>query len=159
MVYFANKTRNHARGFRIQKHLLAANESCVPITQNCCATDFRKTVIRFVVCQAPHCIPPRKFGVPGAWPLFRRSRGAFPRRACQMLDTPHPPQNGAAQAETAEEFGKPGQTTQLSCASLGPQDPLARKTPFPSPEIYASLISFPLNGKGAFRRPEQGRES
>ena len=56
MVYFANKTRNHAKGFRIQKHLLPANESCVLVLQNCCATDFRKTVIRFVARQVPRRI-------------------------------------------------------------------------------------------------------
>ena len=71
MVYFENKTRNHAKGFRIQKHLLPANESCVLVLQICCATDFRKTVIRFVARQVPRRIPPRKFGVPGRLAPFQ----------------------------------------------------------------------------------------
>ncbi len=81
MVYFANKTRNHAKGFRIQKHLLPANESCVLVLQNCCATDFRKTVIRFVARQVPRRIPPRKFGVPGRLAPFQSLSRRFPLRS------------------------------------------------------------------------------
>lgn len=93
MVYFENKTRNHAKGFRIQKHLLPANESCVLVLQNCCATDFRKTVIRFVARQVPRRIPPRKFGVPGRLAPFQSlSR----RPPTEHADAPHPPQNIAA---------------------------------------------------------------
>ena len=94
MVYFANKTRNHAKSFRIQKHLLPANESCVLVLQNCCATDFRKTVIRFVARQVPRRIPPRKFGVPGRLAPFQSLSRRIP--PTEHADAPHPPQNIAA---------------------------------------------------------------
>ena len=156
MVYFANKTRNHARGFRIQKHLLAANESCVPITQNCCATDFRKTVIRFVACQAPRRIPPRKFGVPGRLAPFRHWRRPDPHRMRPRLD-----QQQRSMRQSTNQSSDSWRVVQIIWLSVHPPPELAAclRIPLTTSRKLLSLDILPLNGKGALRRPEQGRES
>ena len=148
MVYFANKTRNHARGFRIQKHLLAANESCVPITQNCCATDFRKTVIRFVACQAPHCIPPRKFGVPGRLALHLVIGERPARAACWhgCINGSDIMRQGTSRSSDSRRVV---QTIWLS-AYPPPSSPPAYKYPLRPPESSFPLVYFPLTGKAHY---------
>ena len=155
MVYFANKTRNHARGFRIQKHLLAANESCVPITQNCCATDFRKTVIRFVSCQAPRRIPPRKFGVPGRLAPFRHWSRPDSHHMRSRLD-----QQQRSMRQSTNQSSDSRRVVQIIWLSAHPppSSPPAYEYLLRPPESFFPLVYFPLTGK-AFRRPEQGRES
>ena len=155
MVYFANKTRNHAKGFRIQKHLLAANESCVPISQNCCATDFRKTVIRFVARQVPRRIPPRKFGVPGRLAPFQSLSRRLP--PTEHASAPHPPQNIAA-LEPKPRRRATGQLIQQSIlhTACSPQEPITCEAPSRPLEIYTSLISFPLTGKAHFSALNHG---
>lgn len=156
MVYFANKTRNHARGFRIQKHLLAANESCVPITQNCCATDFRKTVIWFVACQALRRIPPRKFGVPGRLAPFQHWRRPGSHR---MRPRPNQQQRcHAPKHEPIERFAA-RRANNMAFRSPPPEFAVCPRIPLTTSRKLLFLDILPLNGKGAFRRPEQGRES
>lgn len=152
MVYFENKTRNHAKGFRIQKHLLLANESCVLVLQNCCATDFRKTVIRFVARQVRRRHANSE--CPGAWPLSSRSRGAPPT---EHADAPHPPQNIAA-LESKPRRRATGQRAQQSIlhTACTPQEPIIRETPSRPPEICTSLIPFPLTGKAHFSALNHG---
>lgn len=155
MVYFENKTRNHAKGFRIQKHLLPANESCVLVLQICCATDFRKTVIRFVARQVPRRIPPRKFGVPGRLAPFQSlSRRPPPT---EHADAPHPPQNNAA-LEPKLRRRATGQRIQQSILHTAclPQEPIICEEPSRPPEICASLIPFPLTGKAHFSALNHG---
>lgn len=154
MVYFENKTRNHAKGFRIQKHLLPANESCVLVLQICCATDFRKTVIRFVARQVPRRIPPRKFGVPGRLAPFQSlSR----RPPTEHADAPHPPQNNAA-LEPKLRRRATGQRIQQSILHTAclPQEPIICEESSRPPEICASLIPFPLTGKAHFSALNHG---
>ena len=154
MVYFENKTRNHAKGFRIQKHLLPANESCVLVLPICCATDFRKTVIRFVARQVPRRIPPRKFGVPGRLAPFQSlSR----RPPTEHADAPHPPQNNAA-LEPKLRRRATGQRIQQSILHTAclPQEPIICEEPSRPPEICASLIPFPLTGKAHFSALNHG---
>lgn len=154
MVYFANKTRNHAKGFLIQKHLLPANESCVLVLQNCCATDFRKTVIRFVARQVPRRIPPRKFGVPGRLAPFQSlSR----RPPTEHADAPHPLQNIAA-LEPKPRRRATGQRIQQTFFTplAPPQEPIIRETPSRPLEICTSLIPFPLTGKAHFSALNHG---
>ena len=142
MVYFANKTRNHAKGFLIQKHLLPANESCVLVLQNCCATDFRKTVIRFVARQVPRRIPPRKFGVPGRLAPFQSLSRRSPLRS---MPTPHPPQNIAALEPKPRRRATSQRIQQSILRTARPsQEPIIRETPSRPPEICTSLIPFPL---------------
>ncbi len=142
MVYFENKTRNHAKGFRIQKHLLLANESCVLVLQNCCATDFRKTVIRFVASQVPRRIPPRKFGVPGRLAPFQSlSR----RPPTEHADAPHPPQNIAALESKPRRRATDQRIQQTFFTPLTPpQEPIICEAPSRPLEICTSLIPFPL---------------
>ena len=158
MVYFANKTRNHAKGFRIQKHLLAANESCVPISQNCCATDFRKTMIRFVARQVPRRIPPRKFGVPGRLAPFSSTRGAFPYKACRIPARRIHRKTSRRSSQNCEDVRRCGAHNEAFPALGKPHEPLAQK-PFYLAEICIFFDIISLNGKGAFQRPELGRES
>ena len=156
MVYFASKTRNHAKGFRIQKHLLPANESCVLVLQNCCATDFRKTVIRFVARQVPRRIPPRKFGVPGRLAPFQSlSR----RPPTEHADAPHPPQNIAA-LEPKPRRRATGQRIQQTFFT--PLAPPTRadypRNALPTSRNMYFLDTISPNGKGAFQRPKSWRE-
>ena len=143
MVYFANKTRNHAKGFRIQKHLLPANESCVLVLQNCCATDFRKTVIRFIACQVPAAFLHANSECPGAWPLSSRSRGA-PYGACRR--TASTAKHRGARAKTAKACDGPAHTTNILHTAYPPQEPIICEAPSRPLEIYTSLIPFPLTG-------------
>lgn len=155
MVYFENKTRNHAKGFRIQKHLLPANESCVLVLQNCCATDFRKTVIRFVARQVPRRIPPRKFGVPGRLAPFQSLSRRFPYGACRRAASTA--KHRGARAKTAKACDRPAHTTKHSSHRLPPpQEPIIRETPSRPPEICTSLIPFPLTGKAHFSALNHG---
>ena len=146
MVYFENKTRNHAKGFRIQKHLLPANESCVLVLQNCCATDFRKTVIRFVARQVPRCIPPRKFGAPARL------------APTEHANAPHPPQNIAARAKTAKARDGPAHTTKHSSHRLPPTRADYLRNALPTSRNMYFLDTISPNGKGAFQRPKSWRE-
>lgn len=155
MVYFANKTRNHAKGFRIQKHLLPANESCVLVLQNCCATDFRKTVIRFVARQVPRRIPPRKFGVPGRLAPFQSLSRRFPLRSMptrriHRKTSRRSSQNREGVRQTSA-YNK-----HSSHRSPPPQEPIIRETPSRPPEICTSLIPFPLTGKAHFSALNHG---
>lgn len=157
MVYFENKTRNHAKGFRIQKHLLPANESCVLVLQICCATDFRKTVIRFVARQVPRRIPPRKFGVPGRLAPFQSlSRRPPPT---EHADAPHPPQNIAA-LEPKPRRRATGQRIQQTFFT--PLAPPTRadypRNALPNSRNMYFLDTISPNGKGAFQRPKSWRE-
>ena len=142
MVYFENKTRNHAKGFRIQKHLLPANESCVLVLQNCCATDFRKTVIRFVARQVPRRIPPRKFGVPGRLAPFQSLSQPPPYGACRRAASTA--KHRGARAKTAKACDRPAHTTNILRTARPSQEPIIRETPSRPPEICTSLIPFPL---------------
>ena len=134
MVYFENKTRNHAKGFHIQKHLLPANESCVLILQNCCATDFRKTVIRFIACQVPAAFLHANSECPGAWPLSSRSRGAPPPYgACRR--TASTAKHRGARAKTAKACDRPAHTTKHSAHRLPPhKSRLSAKRPHDLPK-------------------------
>lgn len=157
MVYFENKTRNHAKGFRIQKHLLPANESCVLVLQNCCATDFRKTVIRFVARQVPRRIPPRKFGVPGRLaPSQSLSRRLPPT---EHADAPHPPQNIAA-LEPKPRRRATGQRIQQSIlrTACPPTRADYPRNALPTSRNMYFLDTISPNGKGAFQRPKSWRE-
>lgn len=154
MVYFENKTRNHAKGFRIQKHLLPANESCVLVLQNCCATDFRKTVIRFVASQVPRRIPPRKFGVPGRLAPFQSLSRRPPYGACRRAASTA--KHRGARAKTAKACDRPAHTTNILHTACPPQEPIIRETPSRPPEICNSLIPFPLTGKAHFSALNHG---
>ena len=157
MVCFANKTRNHAKGFRIQKHLLPANESCVLVLQNCCATDFRKTVIRFVARQVPRRIPPRKFGVPGRLAPFQSlSRRPPPYGACRRAASTA--KHRGARAKTAKACDGAAHTTKHSSH----RSPLTRadypRSALPTSQNMYFLDTISPNGKGAFQRPKSWRE-
>ena len=157
MVYFANKTRNHAKGFRIQKHLLPANESCVLVLQNCCATDFRKTVIRYVARQVPRPIPPRKFGVPGAWTPSSRSRGAPPLR--RMLTRRIHRKTSRRSSQNREGVRRASAYNKAFFAPLAP--PTRADYPrnaLPTSRNMYFLDTISPNGKGAFQRPKSWRE-
>lgn len=155
MVYFANKTRNHAKGFRIQKHLLPANESCVLVLQNCCATDFRKTVIRFVARQVPRRIPPRKFGVPGRLAPFQSLSRRIPPLRSMPTRRIH---RKTSRLEPKPQRRATGQRIQQSIphTACPPQEPIIRETPSRPPEICTSLIPFPLTGKAHFSALNHG---
>lgn len=154
MVYFANKTRNHAKSFRIQKHLLPANESCVLVLQICCATDFRKTVIRFVARQVPRRIPPCKFGVPGRLAPFQSLSRRPPYGACRRAASTA--KHRGARAKTAKACDRPAHTTNILHTACPPQEPIIRETPSRPPEICTSLIPFPLTGKAHFSALNHG---
>lgn len=157
MVYFENKTMNHAKGFRIQKHLLPANESCVLVLQNCCATDFRKTVIRFVARQVPRRIPPRKFGVPGRLAPFQSlSRRSPPYGACRR--TASTAKHRDARAKTAKACDKPAHTTKHSSHRLPPTRTDYLRRALPTSRNMCFLDTISPNGKGAFQRPKSWRE-
>ena len=157
MVYFANKTRNHAKGFRIQKHLLPANESCVLVLQNCCATDFRKTVIRFVARQVPRRIPPRKFGVPGRLAPFQSLSRRIP--PTEHADAPHPPQNIAA---LEPKLRRRATDQRIQQSILRTACPPTRadypRNALPTSRNMYFLDTISPNGKGAFQRPKSWRE-
>lgn len=157
MVYFENKTRNHAKGFRIQKHLLPANESCVLVLQNCCATDFRKTVIRFVARQVPRRIPPRKFGVPGRLAPFqslsqRPPLRSMPTRRIHRKTSRRSSQNREG-VRRASAYNK---------AFFTPLAPPTRadypRNALPTSRNMYFLDTISPNGKGAFQRPKSWRE-
>lgn len=156
MVYFENKTRNHAKGFRIQKHLLPANESCVLVLQNCCATDFRKTVIRFVARQVPRRIPPRKFGVPGRLAPFQSLSRRFPYGACRRAASTA--KHRGARAKTAKACDRPAHTTKHSSHRLPPTRADYPRNALPTSRNMYFLDTISPNGKGAFRRPKSWRE-
>ena len=157
MVYFANKTRNHAKGFRIQKHLLPANESCVLVLQICCATDFRKTVIRFVARQVPRRIPPRKFGVPGRLAPFQSlSRRIPPYGACRRAASTAIHRGSSQNCEGARR------ASAYNKAFLTPLAPPTRadypRSALPTSRNMYFLDTISPNGKGAFQRPKSWRE-
>lgn len=156
MVYFENKTRNHAKGFRIQKHLLPANESCVLVLQNCCATDFRKTVIRFVARQVPRRIPPRKFGVPGRLAPFQSLSRRFPYGACRRAASTA--KHRGARAKTAKACDGPAHTTKHSSHRLPPTRADYPRNALPTSRNMYFLDTISPNGKGAFQRPKSWRE-
>ena len=156
MVYFENKTRNHAMGFRIQKHLLPANESCVLVLQNCCATDFRKTVIRFVARQVPRRIPPRKFGVPGRLAPFQSLSRRFPYGACRRAASTA--KHRGARAKTAKACDRPAHTTKHSSHRLPPTRADYPRNALPTSRNMYFLDTISPNGKGAFQRPKSWRE-
>lgn len=156
MVYFENKTRNHAKGFRIQKHLLPANESCVLVLQNCCATDFRKTVIRFVARQVPRRIPPRKFGVPGRLAPFQSLSRRFPYGACRRAASTA--KHRGARAKTAKACDGPAHTTKHSSHRLPPTRADYPRNALPTSRNMYLLDTISPNGKGAFQRPKSWRE-
>ena len=156
MVYFANKTRNHAKGFLIQKHLLPANESCVLVLQNCCATDFRKTVIRFVARQVPRRIPPRKFGVPGHLAPFQSPSRRFPYGACRRAASTA--KHRGAQVKTAKARDGPAHTTKHSSHRLLPTRADYPRNALPTSRNMYFLDTISPNGKGAFQRPGSWRE-
>ena len=143
MVYFESKTRNHAKGFRIQKHLLPASESCVLVSQNCCATDFRKTVIRFVARQVP---PPHS----STQIRSARALGPFPVALAALpptehADAPHPPQNIAALELKPRRCATSQRIQQSILHTARPsQEPIIRETPSRPLEICTSLVPFPL---------------
>ena len=156
MVYFENKTRNHAKGFRIQKHLLPANESCVLVLQNCCATDFRKTVIRFVARQVPRRIPPRKFGVPGRLAPFQSLSRRPPYGACRRAASTA--KHRGARAKTAKACDGPAHTTKYSSHRLPPTRADYPRNALPTSRNMYFLDTISPNGKGAFQRPKSWRE-
>ena len=156
MVYFEDKTRNHAKGFRIQKHLLPANESCVLVLQNCCATDFRKTVIRFVARQVPRRIPPRKFGVPGRLAPFQSLSRRFPYGACRRAASTA--KHRGARAKTAKACDGPAHTTKHSSHRLPPTRADYPRNALPTSRNMYFLDTISPNGKGAFQRPKSWRE-
>lgn len=157
MVYFENKTRNHAKGFRIQKHLLPANESCVLVLQICCATDFRKTVIRFVARQVPRRIPPRKFGVPGRLAPFQSLSRRFPLRSMPARRIHRKTSRRSSQnregVRRASAYNK---------AFFTPLAPPTRadypRNALPTSRNTYFLDTISPNGKGAFQRPKSWRE-
>lgn len=156
MVYFANKTRNHAKGFHIQKHLLPANESCVLVLQNCCATDFRKTVIRFVARQVPRRIPPRKFGVPGRLAPFqslsrRPPLRSMPTRRIHRKTSRRSSQNREGVRQTSAYNKHSSHRLPLTRADY-PRNAL------PTSRNMYFLDTISPNGKGAFQRPKSWRE-
>lgn len=157
MVYFANKTRNHAKGFRIQKHLLPANESCVLVLQNCCATDFRKTVIRFVARQVPRRIPPRKFGVPGRLAPFQSLSRRPPLRSMPTRRIHRKTSRRLSQNRKGAR-----QTSAYNKAFLTPLAPPTRadypRNALPTSRNMYFLDTISPNGKGAFQRPKSWRE-
>ena len=143
MVYFENKTRNHAKGFRIQKHLLPANESCVLVLQNCCATDFRKTVIRFVASQVPRRIPPRKFGVPGRLAPFQSLSRRPPLRSMPTRRIHRKTSRRSSQSR--EGVRRASSYNKAFFTPLAPpQEPITCEAPARPPEICTPLIPFPL---------------
>lgn len=156
MVYFENKTRNHAKGFRIQKHLLPANESCVLVLQNCCATDFRKTVIRFVARQVPRRIPPRKFGVPGRLAPFQSLSRRIP--PTEHADAPHPRKTSRRSSQNREGVRRASAYNKHSSH----RSPLTRadypRNALPTSRNMYFLDTISPNGKGAFQRPKSWRE-
>lgn len=156
MVYFENKTRNHAKGFRIQKHLLPANESCVLVLQNCCATDFRKTVIRFVARQVPRRIPPRKFGVPGRLAPFQSLSRRFPLRSMPTRRIHRKTSRRSSQNREGVR-----QTSAYNKHSSH-RSPLTRadypRNALPTSRNMYFLDTISPNGKGAFQRPKSWRE-
>ena len=157
MVYFENKTRNHAKGFRIQKHLLPANESCVLVLQNCCATDFRKTVIRFVARQVPRRIPPRKFGVPGRLAPFQSlSRRIPPYGACRRAASTA--KHRGARAKTAKACDRPAHTTNILHTACPPTRADYPRNALPTSRNMYFLDTISPNGKSAFQRPKSWRE-
>lgn len=157
MVYFANKTRNHAKGFRIQKHLLPANESCVLVLQNCCATDFRKTVIRFVARQVPRRIPPRKFGVPGRLAPFQSLSRRFPLRSMPTRRIHRKTSRRSSQNREGVR-----QTSAYNKHSSHRSPPPTRadypRNALPTSRNMYFLDTISPNGKGAFQRPKSWRE-
>lgn len=156
MVYFESKTRNHAKGFRIQKHLLPASESCVLVLQNCCATDFRKTVIRFIACQVPAAFLHANSECPGAWPLSSRSRGAPPYGACRRAASTA--KHRGARAKTAKACDGPAHTTKHSSHRLPPTRADYPRNALPTSRNMYFLDTISSNGKGAFQRPKSWRE-
>ena len=156
MVYFENKTRNHAKGFRIQKHLLPANESCVLVLQNCCATDFRKTVIRFVARQVPRRIPPRKFGVPGRLAPFQSLSRRFPLRSMPTRRIHR--KTSRRSSQNREGVRQTSAYNKHSSHRL----PLTRadypRNALPTSRNMYFLDTISPNGKGAFQRPKSWRE-
>lgn len=157
MVYFANKTRNHAKGFRIQKHLLPANESCVLVLQNCCATDFRKTVIRFVARQVPRRIPPRKFGVPGRLAPFQSLSRRPPLRSMPTRRIHR--KTSRCSSQNCEGVRRASAYNKHSSHRLPP--PTRADYPrnaLPTSRNMYFLDTISPNGKGAFQRPKSWRE-
>lgn len=157
MVYFENKTRNHAKGFRIQKHLLPANESCVLALQNCCATDFRKTVIRFVTRQVPRRIPPRKFGVPGRLAPFQSLSRHPPLRSMPARRIHR--KTSRRSSQNREGVRQTSAYNKAFCAPLAPptRADYPRNALTTSQNMYF-LDTISPNGKGAFQRPKSWRE-
>ena len=157
MVYFENKTRNHAKGFRIQKHLLPANESCVLVLQNCCATDFRKTVIRFVASQVPRRIPPRKFGVPGRLAPFQSLSRRSPLRSMPTRRIHRKTSRRSSQNREGVR-----QASAYNKAFFTPLAPPTRadylRNALPTSQNMYFLDTISPNGKGAFQRPRSWRE-
>ena len=156
MVYFENKTRNHAKGFRIQKHLLPANESCVLVLQNCCATDFRKIVIRFVARQVPRRIPPRKFGVPGRLAPFQSLSRRFPLRSMPTRRIHRKTSRRSSQNREGVR-----QTSAYNKHSSHRSPPTRADYPrnaLPTSRNMYFLDTISPNGKGAFQRPKSWRE-
>lgn len=156
MVYFENKTRNHAKGFRIQKHLLPANESCVLVLQICCATDFRKTVIRFVARQVPRRIPPRKFGVPGRLAPFQSLSRRPPYGACRRAASTA--KHRGARAKTAKACDGATHTTNILHTACPPTRADYPRNALPTSRNMYFLDTISPNGKGAFQRPKSWRE-
>lgn len=156
MVHFEDKTGNHAKGFRIQKHLLPANESCVLALQNCCATDFRKTVIRFVARQVPRRIPPRKFGVPGRLAPFQSLSRRPPYGACRRAASTA--KHRGARAKTAKACDRPAHTTNILHTACPPTRADYPRNALPTSRNMCFLDTISPNGKGAFQRPKSWRE-
>lgn len=156
MVYFANKTRNHAKGFRIQKHLLPANESCVLVLQNCCATDFRKTVIRFVARQVPRRIPPRKFGVPGRLAPFQSLSRRFPLRSMPTRRIHR--KTSRRSSQNREGVRQTSAYNKHSSHRLPPTRTDYLRRALPTSRNMCFLDTISPNGKGAFQRPKSWRE-
>lgn len=156
MVYFANKTRNHAKGFRIQKHLLPANESCVLVLQNCCATDFRKTVIRFVARQVPRRIPPRKFGVPGRLAPFQSLSRRFPLRSMPTRRIHR--KTSRRSSQNREGVRQTSAYNKHSLHRLPPTRADYPRNALPTSRNMYFLDTISPNGKGAFQRPKSWRE-
>ena len=156
MVYFENKTRNHAKCFRIQKHMLPANDSCVLVFQNFCSTDFRKTVIRFVARQVPRRIPPRKFGVPGRLAPFQSLSRRFPLRSMPTRRIHRKTSRRSSQNREGVR-----QTSAYNKHSSH-RSPLTRadypRNALPTSRNMYFLDTISPNGKGAFQRPKSWRE-
>ena len=156
MVYFENKTRNHAKGFRIQKHLLPANESCVLVLQNCCATDFRKTVIRFVARQVPRRIPPRKFGVPGRLVPFQSLSRRFPLRSMPTRRIHR--KTSRRSSQNREGVRRASAYNKHSSHRLHPTRADYPRNALPTSRNMYFFDTISPNGKGAFQRPKSWRE-